>query len=396
MNDTRQPQTLRLERIDAMRCVDQEAWDALLPEPASPFMTWTWLASLEDAGLLTRDTGWLPMHVLIWQGDTLVGAMPMYSKTHSFGEFVYDFSWANLADRLDEPYYPKLVVTSPFAPVASARILALPTLPLAERLAIQAALVDHALSLVDGRHFHSVPLLFVPVEDVQHLAPRGMLHRVSHQYHWQNQGYADFDAYLERFRSKRRKEIRRERKMLRELGITVRTVAGTEIQRHELDLVYDFYADTCAQYMGGGQYLSREFFHLLHERQPHLIRLFLAERADGEIIAGTFNIETADRLYGRYWGSSEQVPFLHFETCYYAMIEYACQAGISTIEPGAGGDHKYARGFDPVETWSLHHVFSPRMRFILERHLERERAQVEHIIDHLIENSALKATVTEE
>jgi hypothetical protein len=396
MNDTRHPDTLRIERVDAMRCVEQGAWDALLPEPVSPFMTWTWLSSLEDARLVTADTGWTPMHLLAWKGDTLLGAMPMYAKTHSFGEFVYDFSWAHLADRLSEPYYPKLVVTSPFAPVSSARILASPALPASERLAIQTALVHHAIGLVDGRNFHSLHLLFVPAEDVQHLASRGLLHRVSHQYHWHNEGYADFEAYLQRFRSKRRKEIRRERKFLHEQGIVVRTVAGQDILRLELDCVYDFYADTCAQYMGGGQYLSREFFHLIHSRQPHLIRLFLAQNADGEIIAGTFNIETPERLYGRYWGSSVQVPFLHFETCFYAMIEYACQAGIQTIEPGAGGDHKYARGFNPVETWSLHHVFSPRMQMILERHLERERAQVEHAIDHMLENSALKTMIEDE
>jgi hypothetical protein len=381
--------TLSIEVRRSLADIEPAAWDALV-RPFNPFMAHAWLRSLEVCGLVDGDTGWIPQYLTVWDGNELRGALPGFVKLHSYGEFVYDWAWANLAERIGEPYYPKLVVGSPFSPVAGPRILVDQSLAPNVRSAVYDALVEQAMSVVDERQATGLHFLFVPEADHDRLRELGLLTRVAHQYHWRNKGYTDFEDFLSSFKSKRRREIRRERRIVRDAGYTVETLSGGEMTPELIEKVYDFYADTTDRYMGGHRYLSREFFHMVTRKMPGHVRVFLARDPLGEVVAGTFNMQSEDTIYGRYWGSSGDVPFLHFETCYYSMIEYACEHGIQVIEPGAGGDHKYSRGFEPVATYSAHHMASPRMTMILEKHLQKEREYVTREIDAMLEHSPLR------
>lgn len=383
------PDQLHLELRRSLADVDPAQWDALI-HPFNPFVAHAWLHSLEECGLVDGQTGWVPQYLTVTHNGRLVGALPLYVKFHSNGEFVYDWAWANLAERLGEQYYPKLVVGTPFSPVAGPRVLVHPDLDARLRGAVWDAMVSQARAVVDEQQATGVHFLFVPESDYERLQQRGMLTRVAHQYHWHNKGYRDFDDFLSSFKSKRRREIRRERRIVREAGYRVETRGGAELTAEVVDRIFDFYADTTDRYMGGHRYLSREFFHMVVARMPEHIRVFLALDPGGNIVAGTFNLQTEHTLYGRYWGAEADVPFLHFETCYYAMIEYACEHGIQVIEPGAGGDHKYSRGFEPVATWSAHHMASPQMTMILQKHLRKERESVTREIDAMLEHSPLR------
>jgi predicted N-acyltransferase len=377
--------------VTSLRDIPAQDWDAL-HQHRHPFLCHAWLTSLEDAGLLTWETGWEPRYLLAWHGPHLRGALPMYLKQHSFGEFVYDWAWARLAEQLQTPYYPKLVVTTPFSPVGGPRLLVHPTLEPDAASRVASLLVRQARDLVDGRTIHGLHLLFLPEAEALQLGQQGWLTRVAHQYHWHNQGYRDFDHFLERFRSHRRKEIRRERRRVEEAGARVRALWGHEVTSAELDLVFAFYHDTCQRYMGGNRYLNRRFFQLVHERMPGQLRVLLAENAAGDVIAGTFNLQSDEAMWGRYWGCREDIPLLHFETCYYRMIELAIADGVQRIEPGAGGDHKFARGFEAVATWSAHWLHDPQMMQVLRTHLRQERAWELHELEHLARHSALKDT----
>ena len=395
MNDSSRL-TLRIEIARTLSGIRAEQWDALTD--GNPFVSWAWLEAMERAGCVDGTTGWVSHHLLAWEGVRLVGAIPAYLKFHSYGEFVYDWAWANLADRLGEPYYPKLIAASPFSPVTGPRVLVSPAL-LSEPMRYHAvfhALLEQARSAVDERRCTGLHVLFPDEAQHQLIEPSGArwLTRVAHQYHWHNRGYRDFEDFLEPFRSHRRKEIRRERRIVRDAGFTVEAVSGSDITEEMIDQVYAFYSDTTDRYMGGHRYLSRQFFGLVHERMPEAIVLFLARNRESEVVAGTFNMRSQDRLFGRYWGSTVEAPYLHFETCFYAMIDYACAHGYKVIEPGAGGDHKYARGFEPVRTWSTHYMASPRMHMVLAQHLAREREFVSREIDAMVEHSPLRIKET--
>lgn len=383
------PDQLQLEICRSLADIDPAHWDALI-HPFNPFVAHAWLHSLEACGLVDGQTGWVPQYVTARKNGRLVGALPLYVKFHSYGEFVYDWAWANLADRLGEKYYPKLVVGTPFSPVAGPRILVHPDLDEPVARAVWEAMVSQVSAVVDERQAMGVHFLFLPESDCNALAERGMLTRVAHQYHWRNKGYRDFEDFLSSFKSKRRREIRRERRIVRDAGYEVESLSGSELTSDIVDCIFDFYADTTDRYMGGHRYLSRKFFHMVVARMPEHVRVFLARDRQGEIVAGTFNLQTDHTLYGRYWGARADAPYLHFETCYYAMIEFACAHDIHVIEPGAGGDHKYSRGFEPVPTWSAHHMASPRMTAILQKHLQKEREYVTREIDAMLEHSPLR------
>lgn len=379
-----------LRVVESALRVDAARWDAL-DGGGSPFLSHAWLAAMEEAGCAAPEQGWLPQFLLAERGGELLGAIPLYVKGNSFGEFVYDWAWADLAARLGVAYYPKLIASSPFSPTSGPRILLHPGLGPEERAEVLRLLIRAAVQLADELGVSSLHFLFVPEEHARVMEAEGLMLRLGHQYHWVNEGYENFDDFLGRFRSKKRVQIKRERRgALEEAGVSVELRRGRELSAAEMDDVFRFYASTCDKFAWGRQYLNRDFFARVHRTMPDDVVAILARRASGEAVGGAFTLERGGRLYGRYWGCDEEVRFLHFEVCCYAPVEWAIREGIRTFEPGAGGGHKYTRGFEPVRTWSAHWVREPRLDGVLRRHLVQERAAVEAEIQRLLEESPLQ------
>jgi predicted N-acyltransferase len=375
-----------LEVLEGVSSVAPEAWTALVGD-ASPFLEWEWLASLEQSGCAVPETGWSARPLVAREGGRLVAAAPLYVKAHSEGEFVFDWGWAEAAERAGIAYYPKLLVGVPFTPVGGARFLVAPGEDRARRVReLGGALIE----LCRQSGFSGAHVCFCREEEIEPLRAAGYDLRLGVQYHWRNEGYSDFEDYLARFRSKRRNQIRRERRAVREAGVRVEILRGAEIGEALLDPMYRFYRETVRARAWGRQYLNRELFALAAERFRE--RLCFAVAFQGERpIAGTFNVQKGDALYGRYWGAAEPLRNLHFEVCYYAAIEHCIRSGLSRFEPGAGGDYKQLRGFDAARTYSLHYLAEPRLRAAVQRFLQGERAQIERAQGWLLERSALKA-----
>ena len=376
---------VEVETLSGVREVARAEWNALVGGE-SPFLEWEWLASLEEAGCVGGKTGWSPRPVVVRDGGRLVAAVPLYVKLHSEGEFVFDWGWADAAERAGIPYYPKLLVGVPFTPVTGARFLVADGQSRAEWIArLGAALVE----ICGESGLSGVHVNFCRGDEVEALRGLGYELRMGVQYHWRNAGYAAFDDWLARFRSKRRNQIRRERRALAEQGVEIEVRAGDEIGGELVDPIYGFYLSTIEQRVWGRQYLNRDFFALLAERFRHRLCFVLA-RQRGELIAGTANVLKDGVLYGRYWGARRQLRHLHFNVCYYAAIEWAIAHGITRFEPGAGGDYKYLRGFEARPTWSMHFLAEPRLAAAVARFLEQERAHASAVIEQLGAESPLK------
>ena len=345
--------------------IDPAAWDAL-DAGGSPFLRHAFLATLEESGSVGADTGWLPAHVTLHDSRGLAAASPAYLKLHSFGEFVFDFSWAQAYARHGLAYYPKLVLGVPFTPVSGARLLIRPDLDAA---ATRARLLAAIRKFAESRNLSSIHALFVSDADRAAFDPAGWLSRRDVQFHWMNQGYRDFDHYLESFTADKRKKAKRERRRVIEDGIRFDTLKGEPLLEH-IDQVFDLHRDTFLRH-GNEPYLNRRCFRALPQA---LGDSFLVKRArlGDQMVAAAVFFEGGDALYGRYWGSYEQHHSLHFETCYHQGIDYCIAKGLSRFESGAQGEHKVARGFAPVTTWSAHWIVDPRFRAAIADYLERE------------------------
>jgi predicted N-acyltransferase len=371
--------SLKVSAVQSVRAVDAGEWNTVVADRCA-FLDHRWLAALEDAGCVGDSTGWTPCPLLVHRGDRLAGLAPAYLKTDSFGEFVYDWAWADFARRIRVPYYPKLVVTTPLSPITGPRLIVAPG---EDAALVQAALVEGLLALARAAGASGVHVLFGLTDEFEALERRGFFARTHVQYHFHDRDFGDFEGFLAALHSKRRRETRRERRAIAERGIGVRSVAGDELDESAVDDLFRFYASTCDRHVYGRRYLNRDFFGRVIATMPEKIRAFFAFSPEGTRIAGTFNVEHAQTLYGRYWGSDVDVPLLHFETCFYAMIEYALAAKIHTIEPGAGGEHKRARGFEPTVTRSAHLLFDPRLHRALADFCGRERDAVHDEIDEM-------------
>ena len=370
-----------LERIGE---VAPDAWNALVAD-GSPFVEWEWLASLEDAETVRPETGWMPQHLTLWENERLVAACPMYVKGHSMGEFVFDHGWASAAERAGLAYYPKLLVAVPFTPVTGARFLARP----ADASRVVEPLAAVLESVCGQQDLSSVHVNFCLPHEADALERRGWLRRNAWQYHWRNDGYADFDDYLASLRSKRRNQARRERRALAEQGITITRYLGDEIPDALVPTMYRLYRATLDDNPWGRPYLNARFFELVAERFRSRLCFIVARQGD-EIVAGTVNVQKGDALYGRYWGAFRYVRHLHFNVCYYAAIEHCIAHRLARFEPGAGGEFKHLRGFDATQTCSLHHLRHPGFRAAVADFLEREREAVDDQVAWLDERSALR------
>ena len=373
----------RTHIVSSLSEIGQAAWDGLLARQAdgNPFLSYAFLHALHESGSATPETGWQPQYLALYDGAELAAAMPLYVKGHSYGEYVFDWAWADAYQRHGLDYYPKLLAAVPFTPVAGARLLAVDD-------AARAALIAVLNATQRATEVSSTHILFPPEEHARQLAEAGFLLRSGVQFHWLNPGYANFDEFLATLEQKKRKNIRAERRKVREAGVTLRRVRGTDILDADWKLFNRCYRHTYQAHYST-PYLNLDFFRRIGRTMPENILLVIAER-EGRPIAASLVIHSADTLYGRYWGELEHVPCLHFEAAYYQPLEFCIEQGIKTFEGGAQGEHKMARGFLPTRTWSAHWLAHPSFADAIERFLEREAGGIDDYMDELNERNPFK------
>jgi predicted N-acyltransferase len=368
---------MRTNTSTSITAIDPVAWDALVGDGA-PFLRHAFLAGLESSGSVGGHTGWTPAPITLNDELGLAAAAPAYIKAHSFGEFVFDFSWAQAYAQHGLAYYPKLVIGVPFTPATAPRLLVRPGL---DRGTWRARLIAAIEEFAAAGQMSSAHGLFLDAEDSRAFADAGWLARSDVQFHWSNQGYSDYEAFLESFTTKFRKNARRERRRVAEAGVTCETLLGPELDRHAIDEIYDLHRDTFHRH-GHEPYLTRAFFRLLPSALGESLMIKRARR-DGETVAASVFYWNRDALYGRYWGTRDNYHSLHFELCYHQGIDFCIERGISRFEPGTQGEHKVSRGFVPARTSSRHWIVEARFRAAIGDYLEREGAHVENYADEI-------------
>ena len=390
-------QEIEIRIVPRIAEIGQEAWDACAcPEaadgarPNDPFTTYRFLSALEDSGSVGPGTGWQPQYLMAQVGGQVIGVAPLYAKSHSQGEYIFDHNWSHAYERAGGRYYPKLQIAVPHTPATGRRFL---TRPGFEETGL-AALVQGAVQLTDNNQLSSLHITFCTQAEVEVATQMGLMARKSQQFHWVNDGYADFDGFLATLNARKRKNLRKERAQAQGFGGTIQTFTGDQIQPEHWDAFWQFYQDTGMR-KWGTPYLTRAFFDIAHETLRDDIALVLAER-DGRWVAGALNFIGADALYGRYWGCTEHHPCLHFELCYYRAIDIAIAQGLSTVEAGAQGEHKLARGYLPTPTWSLHWMRDEGFARAVGDYLEAETAAVDEEIEILTDYGPFKKAQIEE
>jgi predicted N-acyltransferase len=367
--------TVTARIAQGVRSIPAADWDACAGAD-NPFVSHAFLAALEASGSVGGRSGWQPLPIVVDDADGRPAAIaPAYGKSHSQGEYVFDHGWADAWTRAGGDYYPKLQIAAPFSPVPGPRLLV-------RDPATAPALIAAIEAMVDQNGLSSAHATFVEADAIGAFAEAGWLIREGTQFHWFNRGYASFDDFLGALASRKRKAIRKERAAAVD-GLTIRHLSGADIEPRHWDAFWTFYQDTGSR-KWGKPYLTRSFFPMLGEALGDRVVLILAER-EGVAVAGALNLVGGDALYGRYWGCTEEVPFLHFELCYYQAIDAAIARGLSRVEAGAQGEHKLARGYEPVSTWSAHYLPDPNFRRAVEEFLIREREGVAAEQDYLAE-----------
>jgi uncharacterized protein len=346
----------------------------------NPFVSHEFFSALEASGSACARTGWGPRHLLARLDGAIAGIVPCYLKSHSQGEYVFDRGWADAYERAGGRYYPKLQASVPFTPAAGPRLMIREGVD-ADR--IGDALARGLVALCDATNASSAHVTFAREAESKFLAGHGFLQRNDQQFHWHNQGYRGFEDFLATLNSRHRKAIRRERRDALASGITIHALTGSDITEEAWDAFFDFYMDTGSR-KWGRPYLTRAFFSLIGQNMAEDVLLVMARR-DGRWIAGAINFIGADTLFGRNWGAIEHHPFLHFEVCYYQAIDFAIQRGLKTVEAGAQGEHKIARGYLPQTTYSAHYIADPDLRRAISDYLKRERAYVAEAARELTE-----------
>jgi uncharacterized protein len=368
--------TLQVKLVQGIGQIDAHIWDACVG-PDQPFLSHAFLSALEDSGSASQRTGWLPLHLVVEAGGEPIGCAPMYLKSHSYGEYVFDWGWANAYERAGGTYYPKLQVSVPFTPVPGPRLLVRPKAGAAARAMLAHGLVSAAEQL----NVSSLHVTFCLENEWDQLGAAGLLKRQGVQYHWHNRGYATFDDFLGALKSSKRKTIRKERARVREQDLSVEILTGNALTPDIWDAFYPFYLSTVEKRWGGA-YLTKRFFARLGETMPERVVLMMA-RHRGRYVAGALNLLGADTLFGRIWGCRREFEFLHFEACYYQAIEFAIGRGLARVEAGAQGPHKLQRGYEPVPTYSAHWIRDPGFRDAVERFLVQERQEMLSEMGHL-------------
>jgi len=375
--------TLTMSLLAAIKDIDPADWDACAGDN-NPFVSHAFLSVVEDSGSATSRTGWLPQHAVLRDASgTVVAVAPMYAKSHSYGEYVFDHGWANALERVGERYYPKLQVAVPFSPVPGPRLLRRPG------TGVPIGVLANALEQAcEANDVSSVHVTFCEEDEWHALGQAGWLRRMGMQFHWENQEYADFEDFLGALSSRKRKVLRRERRDANAAGLTFHALSGADIKERHWDAFFRFYHATVDRKWGSA-YLTRKFFSLLGERLGDRVVLMYAEK-DGKPVAGALNLAGSEALFGRNWGCVGDWPFLHFELCYYRAIDWAIAHGLKRVEAGAQGRHKIQRGYLPKPTYSAHYIAHAGLRRAVANFVAEERAGIEHDMKRLAEESPFR------
>ena len=374
--------------VSSLAEVGQAAWDALAgaQDKPNPFLSYAFLHAMHESGSASAATGWQPHYLVLFDGAELVAALPLYVKSHSYGEYVFDWAWADAYDRNGFDYYPKLLSAIPFTPVTGPRLMA-------RDAHARAALIALLREQQEAAGVSSCHVLYPPEDQAVLLARAGYMLRSGVQFHWMNPGYRDFEQFLATLEHKKRKNIRAERRKVQAAGVTMRRVRGVDASDDEWRLFHRCYRHTYSAHHST-PYLNLDFFLRIGRTMSHNILLVIAER-EGKPIASSLVIHSADTLFGRYWGALEHVPCLHFEAAYYQPLEFCIEQKIGTFEGGAQGEHKMARGFLPTKTWSAHWLDHPAFSDAVERFLEQESGGIDNYIDELNERNPFRTDALE-
>jgi predicted N-acyltransferase len=376
--------SLSLRVAPKLAAIDAAAWDACAG-PDNPFVSYAFLSALEDSGSANARAGWQPQHLTLAEpSGRIIACAPLYLKSHSYGEYVFDHGWAEAYERAGGAYYPKLQCAVPFSPVPGPRLLIHPAAPAETARLMIGGMVELARQL----DVSSLHITFPTREEWVEFGAAGLLQRIGTQFHWENRGYGSFEDFLGALNSRKRKAIRKERREALDSGLDIRTLTGKEITRKHWDAFFRFYMSTSDRKWGSA-YLTRRFFDLLGERLGDRVVLVMAEH-QGEPVAGALNLRGTDTLYGRNWGCVGDFKFLHFEACYYRAIDYAIEHGLARVEAGAQGTHKIQRGYLPSETYSAHWIRDAGFARAVENFLERERLSVRAQMAELAEGSPFR------
>ncbi|MDG2243818.1 MAG: GNAT family N-acetyltransferase [Rhodospirillaceae bacterium] len=398
-NDEPEENSPSLESIDvrvvpSIHEIDAAQWDRCARQTSAdfnPFVRHAFYSALEDSESVTRESGWQPQHVAI---ETIKGELlacsAMYLKDHSYGEYVFDWGWANAYERAGGRYYPKLQCAVPFTPVTGPRLMTNPNNPNFNPTDLKRMLLAGMIEVADRHEVSSLHVTFPEEDDFNVMTAAGLLKRYGQQFHWKNDSYSTFDDFLDVLSSRKRKNIRKEREKANAAGVSIYTVSGSDITKRHWDAFYHFYRLTSDRKWGQA-YMTRAFFDLLSERMGDQVVLIMGEQ-DGEIVCGALNLLGGDTLYGRNWGTVVHYPMLHFEVCYYRAIDFAIEHGLRWVEAGAQGPHKLQRGYLPRKTYSAHWIADGGFRGAVEQYLSQERPAIEDDVNILTEMGPFKRT----
>ncbi|WP_394392485.1 GNAT family N-acetyltransferase [Shewanella woodyi] len=401
---------IQIEFIPAISLIPAQEWNQLMAtgsdEGASvnPFARHEYLAALESSGCVCTKTGWTPMHLTVLQGEKRLAVMPLYEKTHSYGEYVFDWAWAEAYERNSIDYYPKLLCAIPFTPVTGPRVGMAKSLTQSEAALVWSKIAAHFSEMLQKSGYSSWHALFLTKPECDMFSKQSALSRVGTQFHWMNKGYQSFDDYLAAMHSRKRKDIRKERYRVAQHGLTMRFVDGGEVTDEQWLAFTHCYQMTYAKRSGHYGYLNLPFFKSLAQSMPQQIKLLLVETNEGDngadsedklgqrIIASALYFCSDTHLYGRYWGALETIEGLHFEVCYYQGIEYCIAQGLQTFDAGAQGEHKVPRGFEPVAIYSNHDIAHPAFRDAIEHFTHQERAQISCYMKEMSQSLPFKSS----
>jgi predicted N-acyltransferase len=367
---------MELHIVDRIATIDPSEWNALVSAEDAPFVEWEWLAGMEETRCVGGDSGWHPVHFTFREGGKLVAAAPAYVKENSEGEFVYDWGWAEAAQRAGIPYYPKLVFAVPFTPATGPRVLG----PTELRTALVPVLVEASRTFAAKAGISGVHVLFPREDEAATWERAGMFQRLGIQFHFHNDGYKSFEDFLTRMPSKKRTQLRRERAQPAKDKIEIATHPPVEPDKKTVKTMYELYLTTVDKFVWGRRYLTPKFFEWVASRYFKRLAWVLAKR-EGKLIASAFNVKKGERLYGRYWGTFEEHPFLHFNVCYYHGVDECIREGLRVFEPGAGGEHKRVRGFLPTIMHSAHSIEHPQLARAIKDYVRREASAVREQVE---------------
>lgn len=378
---------MQVKLIQHLGEIPASAWNALEGGIDNPFLRHEFLAGLEQHGCVGEHWGWLPHHLAVYDGTQLIGGVPMYLKYNSYGELVFDWAWADAYQRAGLSYYPKLVAAVPYSPVTGPRLLIAKDI---NREKVADLLIQQALDLAREMKVSSLHWLFPHREDMQRLERHGLMRRTGTQFHWHNRGYHSFDDLLATFSAQKRKKLKRERRRVAEQGITIELFDGHQLSAEQWQIFHHFYRSTFDK-RGGYPTLTEPFFRHLGQSMPASIVLALASY-QGRYVAGALSLRSSDTLYGRHWGCEEEFHSLHFELCYYQGLDYCIDNGLQRFEPGAQGEHKVGRGFEPVATWSAHWLANAAFSSAVADYLTQEQVAMDDYMQKLSEHLPFKKT----